>query len=121
MYSYCTIGGWILGDRADGTRAEYVRIPYAHTSLYSIPTEVDEEALVMLCDILLAGFECSVLSGKGVDTAIEAVGVPATFVLCEDIVAPGGTISNVGVARRQGRPPPGAPVVAKHYDHRPSG
>jgi len=34
-------------------------------------------------------------SGRGVDTAIEAVGVPATFVLCEDIVAPGGTIANV--------------------------
>jgi threonine dehydrogenase-like Zn-dependent dehydrogenase len=38
-------------------------------------------------------------SGRGVDTAIEAVGVPATFVLCEDIVAPGGTIaSNYGAA-----------------------
>lgn len=36
-------------------------------------------------------------SGKGVDTAIEAVGVPATFTLCEDIVAAGGTIANVGV------------------------
>jgi alcohol dehydrogenase len=36
-------------------------------------------------------------SGRGVDTAIEAVGVPVTFVLCEDIVAPGGTIANVGV------------------------
>ncbi len=35
--------------------------------------------------------------GRGVDTAIEAVGVPATFILCEDIIAPGGTIANVGV------------------------
>jgi alcohol dehydrogenase len=35
--------------------------------------------------------------GKGVDTAIEAVGVPATFVLCQDIVAPGGIIANIGV------------------------
>lgn len=35
--------------------------------------------------------------GRGVDTAIEAVGIPATFLLCEDIVAPGGTIANVGV------------------------
>jgi alcohol dehydrogenase len=33
----------------------------------------------------------------GVDTAIEAVGVPATFELCENIVAPGGTIANIGV------------------------
>jgi alcohol dehydrogenase len=35
--------------------------------------------------------------GRGVDTAIEAVGVPASFATCEDIVAPGGTIANVGV------------------------
>ncbi|HJW41863.1 MAG TPA: zinc-dependent alcohol dehydrogenase family protein [Rhizomicrobium sp.] len=35
--------------------------------------------------------------GRGVDVAIEAVGVPSTFVLCEDIVAPGGTIANIGV------------------------
>jgi alcohol dehydrogenase len=35
--------------------------------------------------------------GRGVDTAIEAVGVPATFQVCQDIVAPGGTIANIGV------------------------
>jgi alcohol dehydrogenase len=35
--------------------------------------------------------------GRGVDTAIEAVGVPASFITCENIVAPGGTIANVGV------------------------
>ena len=34
--------------------------------------------------------------GRGVDTAIEAVGVPCTGVLCEDIVAPGG-IANISV------------------------
>ena len=31
------------------------------------------------------------------DTAIEAVGIPATFNLCEDMIAPGGTIANIGV------------------------
>jgi len=36
-------------------------------------------------------------NGRGVDTAIEAVGVPATFVLCQDIVTAGGTIANIGV------------------------
>jgi alcohol dehydrogenase len=36
-------------------------------------------------------------AGRGVDTAIEAVGVPATFQLCEQIIAPGGVIANVGV------------------------
>jgi alcohol dehydrogenase len=35
--------------------------------------------------------------GRGVDTAIEAVGVPANFITCEDIVAPGGIIANIGV------------------------
>ena len=34
---------------------------------------------------------------RGVDTVIEAVGLPATFELCQEIVAPGGTIANIGV------------------------
>ena len=168
MYSHCTTGGWILGHKIDGTQAEFVRIPHADTSLYPIPEGADEEALVMLSDILPTGFECGVLNGKvapggtvaivgsgpiglaalltaqfyapaeiimidlddnrlevakrfgatatinsadgkaaeavlamtggrGVDTVIEAVGVPATFELCEKIVAPGGVIANVGV------------------------
>jgi alcohol dehydrogenase len=168
MYSHCTTGGWILGNKIDGTQAEYVRIPHAETSLYLIPAGSDEEALVMLSDILPTGFECGVLNGKvrpgstvaivgagpiglaalltaqfyspaqivmidrdanrlevartfgatgcidigrsdavaetmkltqgaGVDCAIEAVGVPETFELCESIVAAGGTIANVGV------------------------
>jgi alcohol dehydrogenase len=168
MYSHCTTGGWILGNEIDGTQAEYVRIPHADTSLYAMPAGVDDEALVMLSDILPTAFECGVLNGKvqpgstvaivgagpiglsalltaqfyspaeiisidlddsrlavaarfgathtinssdgnaaekvraltggrGVDTAIEAVGVPDTFLLCQDIVAPGGTIANIGV------------------------
>ena len=35
--------------------------------------------------------------GYGVDATIEAVGMPAMFRVCEDIVAPGGTIASVGV------------------------
>jgi alcohol dehydrogenase len=168
MYSHCTTGGWILGNEIDGTQAEYVRIPHADTSLYRIPEGAEEDALVMLSDIMPTGFECGVLNskvrpgdtvgivgagpiglaalltaqfycpaeiimidlddnrlevakrfgatatvnskhgkaaaevmritgGRGVDAAIEAVGIPATFVLCEDIVAPGGTIANIGV------------------------
>ena len=168
MYSHCTTGGWILGNEIDGTQAEYVRTPHADTSLYPIPEGANEEALVMLSDILPTGFECGVLNGKvapgstvaivgsgpiglavlltaqfyspaeiimidlddnrlglarqfsatqtinsadgraadvvkaltggsGVDTAIEAVGVPATFLLCQDLIAPGGVIANVGV------------------------
>jgi alcohol dehydrogenase len=49
------------------------------------------------------------MTGKrGVDTAIEAVGIPATFELCEKIVAPGGNIANIGV---HGQP------VALHLEH----
>jgi alcohol dehydrogenase len=168
MYSHCTTGGWILGNSIDGTQAEFVRIPHADTSLYPIPEGADEEALVMLSDILPTGFECGVLNGKvlpgstvaivgsgpiglaalltaqfyspaeiimidlddnrlavakkfgatktinssddrameavmkitgnrGVDTAIEAVGIPATFEMCQNIIAPGGIIANIGV------------------------
>jgi alcohol dehydrogenase len=168
MFSHCTTGGWILGNTIDGCQAEFVRTPHADTSLYPIPEGADEEALVMLSDILPTGFECGVLNGKvqpgatvaivgsgpiglaalltaqffspgeiimidlddsrleiakrfgatqtinssdgkavealmkltdsrGADTAIEAVGIPATFELCEQIVAAGGVIANIGV------------------------
>ena len=165
MYSHCETGGWILGHLIDGTQAEYVRIPHADTSLYHIPDGVDDEAIVMLSDILPTGFECGVLkgqvkpgdtvaivgagpiglaalltaqfyspaeiimvdldenrlnvaktfgatklvsknavkeimkltNGKGVDVAIEAVGVSATFDICQSIIAAGGHLANVGV------------------------
>ena len=57
-------GGWILGNTIDGTQAEYVRMPHADTSLYHIPDGAEEDALVMLSDILPTGFECGVLNGK---------------------------------------------------------
>jgi alcohol dehydrogenase len=168
MYSHCRHGGWILGHTIDGTQAEYVRVPHADGSLYSFPADADEEAMVMLSDILPTGFECGVLNGQvqpgdtvaivgagpvglavlltaqfyspaaifmidlddkrlaiakkfgatslinsadgqaagdimdltdgaGVDVAIEAVGIPATFDICQAIVAAGGRIANVGV------------------------
>ncbi len=168
MYSHCEYGGWILGNTIDGTQAEYVRIPFADTSLYHAPVGANEDALVMLSDVFPTGFECGVLNGaikpgdnvaivgagpiglaalltarfyspasvimidvdderlkkarslgatrvvnsvkedaearvkeltdgRGVDTAIEAVGIPRTFELCESIVAPGGHIANIGV------------------------
>lgn len=36
-------------------------------------------------------------NGRGVDVAIEAVGFPATFDICQKILAPGGHLANVGV------------------------
>ena len=168
MYSHCLVGGWILGHTIDGTQAEYVRIPHADTSLYHLPSDADEEAFVMVSDILPTGFECGVLNGQvkpgdtvaivgagpiglavlltaqfyspgaiimidlddnrlrvaqsfgatavinssdgkavervlaattdaGVDVAVEAVGTPATFDICQAILAPGGHLANVGV------------------------
>ena len=35
--------------------------------------------------------------GLGADVVIEAVGVPATFELCTELVRPGGRVANVGV------------------------
>jgi alcohol dehydrogenase len=169
MYSHCENGGgWILGNLIDGTQAEYVRIPFADNSLYAIPPGADEEALVMLSDILPTGFECGVINGhvepgdtvaivgagpiglatlltaqfyspaeiimvdvddnrletskklgatqiinnsdgkavekvmtltnnKGVDVAIEAVGIPMSFDICQAIITAGGHIANIGV------------------------
>jgi alcohol dehydrogenase len=167
MYAHCEDGGWILGHLINGTQAEYVCIPHADNSLHHIPAGADEEALVMLSDILPTGYEIGVLNGRvkpgdtiaivgsgpigmsalltaqffspakiymidldnnrlgvakkfgatdiinsetenviekimsetkdGVDVAIEAVGLPATFDICQNIVRPGGNVAVVGV------------------------
>ncbi|WP_018404367.1 zinc-dependent alcohol dehydrogenase family protein [Marinobacter gelidimuriae] len=36
-------------------------------------------------------------NGEGVDVAMEAVGYPETFDICQDIIRPGGFIANIGV------------------------
>jgi alcohol dehydrogenase len=65
MYSHCEDGGWILGHLIDGTQAEFVRIPHADNSLYHVKDGADDdEALVMVSDILPTGFECGVLNGQ---------------------------------------------------------
>jgi alcohol dehydrogenase len=38
-----------------------------------------------------------ITAGEGVDVAMEAVGIPATFDLCTRIVKAGGTVANIGV------------------------
>jgi len=167
MYSHCEDGGWILGHLINGTQAEYVRIPHADNSLHLIPEGSDEEALVMLSDILPTGHEIGALNGQvkpgdtiaivgagpvgmsvlltslfyspakiymidldenrlkmakefgatdtinsgkedaakkilsetkdGVDVAVEAAGISATFDLCQKIIRPGGHMAIVGV------------------------
>src|SRR6185503_13659908 len=39
----------------------------------------------------------AVTGGLGADAALEAVGIPATFELCTELVRPGGRVANVGV------------------------
>jgi len=84
MYSHCVHGGWILGHTIDGTQAEYVRIPFADTSMYPIPDQADDDAVVMLSDILPTGFECGVLNGQvkpGDNVVIVGVGPVGLAVL----------------------------------------
>lgn len=38
-----------------------------------------------------------ITDGIGVDVAVEAVGYPTTFEMCQKVVSPGGRIANVGV------------------------
>jgi alcohol dehydrogenase len=161
-------GGWILGHLVDGTQADYVRTPFADTSLYKVPEDLSDEQVLFLADILPTGFEVGVLNGGvkpgdtvvvvgagpvglaaiitaklygpgrivaveldnsrlerarefgadvtinnssenavervqemtdglGADVVMEAVGVPATFELCTELVCPGGRVANIGV------------------------
>jgi alcohol dehydrogenase len=63
-YGQCLeCGGWVLGHRIDGTQADYVRVPYADTSTYRIPDGVEDEAMLMLADVLPTGYEVGVLAG----------------------------------------------------------
>jgi len=39
----------------------------------------------------------TITNKKGVDVAIEAVGIAATFELCQEIIGAGGHIANIGV------------------------
>jgi alcohol dehydrogenase len=56
--------GWIFGHLINGTQAEQVRVPFADTSLYKLPDGVDDEAALMLSDILPTGFEIGVRNGR---------------------------------------------------------
>ncbi|HEY8319384.1 MAG TPA: zinc-dependent alcohol dehydrogenase family protein [Amnibacterium sp.] len=56
--------GWILGHLIDGTQAEYVRIPYAETSLHPLPPTVTPQQGTLLSDILPTGHEIGVRYGQ---------------------------------------------------------
>jgi alcohol dehydrogenase len=56
-------GGWILGYKIDGTQAQYVRVPFAETSTYPVPAGMDDDAVLMLADILPTAYEVGVVNG----------------------------------------------------------
>ena len=169
LYAHCrNEGGWIMGYMIDGTHAEYVRTPFADTSLYLLPEGLNEEVAVFLSDVLPTSHEIGVqygdvkpgdtiaivgtgpigmgclltaqfyspeqiiavdmddnrlamakelgathtvnsakedavqrileiTGGRGVDCAMEAVGIEATWDICQNVVKEGGHIANVGV------------------------
>jgi len=57
-------GGWVLGHLIDGTQAEFVRVPFADTSLYLIPDVVGDDDALMLADILPTAYEVGILNGN---------------------------------------------------------
>ncbi|HEV7204158.1 MAG TPA: zinc-dependent alcohol dehydrogenase family protein [Jatrophihabitans sp.] len=57
-------GGWILGHTIDGTQAEYVRVPFADTSTYAVPDHLDDEAVLMLADIMPTAYEVGAVNGR---------------------------------------------------------
>jgi alcohol dehydrogenase len=68
-------GGWILGHKIDGTQAEFVRVPFADTSTYKVPSNVSNEDVLMLADILPTGYEVGVLNGRvGPGDVVAVVG-----------------------------------------------
>jgi alcohol dehydrogenase len=75
-YGPCTGGGWILGHLIDGLQAEYARVPFADTSLYKVPSQLDDKEVLFLADILPTAYEVGVLNG-GVEPGdvIAVVGV----------------------------------------------
>ena len=56
--------GWIFGHLIDGTQAEYVRVPYAETSVYLLPADVSPQQGTLLSDILPTGHEIGVKYGQ---------------------------------------------------------
>lgn len=57
-------GGWVLGHLIDGTQAEFVRVPFADSSLYVVPDAVADDDALMLADILPTAYEVGILNGR---------------------------------------------------------
>ena len=70
MFSHCLGNegapgiGWIFGHLIDGTQAEFVRVPYAETSVYLLPPGVTPQEGAILSDILPTGHEIGIQYGQ---------------------------------------------------------
>ncbi len=112
LLSSCEQGGWILGNTIDGLQAEYARVPLADSSLHHLPAWADEEATLMLADIIPTGLEVGVQKGEvglGDTVAIIGVGpVGLATVLMAQFYAPAAIIVvdlddyRLGTARKLG-------------------
>ncbi|MEA2294555.1 MAG: alcohol dehydrogenase [Solirubrobacteraceae bacterium] len=161
------IGGWRLGNSADGVQADFFRVPYAQANLARIPDDMTDEQCLMLADIASTGISAAetanvqigqtvavfaqgpiglcatagarlkgaalvigvdtiegrlnlaremgadevidfrqqdpvaaikrLTEGRGVDVAIEALGLEQTFNWALESTRPGGTLSSLGV------------------------
>ena len=97
-YGLCTGGGgWILGHLIDGTQAEYVRIPFADTSVYKLPDALSDEQVLFLSDILPTAYEVGVLAGNvtpGDTVAIVGAGpIGLAAIMTAKLLTPGTIVA----------------------------
>ena len=53
------IGGWRLGNSADGVQADFFRVPYAQANMAKIPDDMSDEDCVLLADIASTGISAA--------------------------------------------------------------
>jgi alcohol dehydrogenase len=53
------IGGWRLGNSADGVQADYFRVPYAQANLAKIPDALSDDEVMFVTDIASTGISAA--------------------------------------------------------------
>jgi alcohol dehydrogenase len=97
-YGLCTGGGgWILGHTIDGVQAELARIPFADTSVFTVPEQLSDEQVLFLADILPTSYEVGVLNGRvtpGDTVAIVGAGpIGLAAIMTAKLYTPGRIVS----------------------------
>jgi len=125
MYGQCLGGGgWILGHTIDGTQADYVRVPFADTSTHLVPAGMEDEAVLMLADILPTSYEVGIINGQvrpGDTVVIVGAGpVGLAGVLGANLYTPGRiVIVDPADTRLQAAKQLGADVLVNPAQHDP--